>query len=82
MVIEIPDGKHAGYLQEVVIEMESKTLIVSDKVKYAGPETVIYEHDKVYNVCSYNKKLDMYGVESELNEVYLLSGDVLQKVEY
>ena len=61
--------------------MGSKKLKVGDKVKYTGPETVAYEHDKVYRVCSYNEKLDLYGVESELDEIYLLSGDILQKEE-
>ncbi|MBQ1521685.1 MAG: hypothetical protein IIZ74_02885 [Erysipelotrichaceae bacterium] len=61
--------------------MGSKKLKVGDKVKYTSPETVGNEHDKVYRVCSYNEKLDLYGIESELDEVYLLSGDVLQKIE-
>lgn len=61
--------------------MENKALKVGDKVKYTGPETVAYEYDKVYIVRSYDEKLDLYGVESELDEVYLLSGDVLQKIE-
>ena len=72
MVTEIPDGKHAGHLQEVIVEAESKKLKVGDKVKYTSPETVGNEHDKVYRVCSYNEKLDLYG-KSEMEEVYLLS---------
>ncbi len=61
--------------------MENKALKVGDKVKYTGPETVAYEYDKVYNVCSYNEKLNLYGVESEMEEVYLLSESVLEKVK-
>ena len=81
MVTEIPDGKHAGHLQEIIVEVESKKLKVGDRVKYIGSETIAYENDKEYKIRSYNKKLDLYGVESELDEAYLLSESVLQKVE-
>ena len=47
-------------------------------VRYVGPDLVTYKKGKTYTVLGYNKKFDMYGVMSELDEVYLLSGDVLK----
>ncbi len=55
-------------------------LKVGDKVKYIGPDIVAYDKDVIYTIASYDKDLNLYGVESELDEVYLLSETVLKKV--
>lgn len=52
-----------------------------DKVKYVGPDLVAYEKGKLYEVVGYNKKFDMYGVMSELDEAYMLPDDVLEEVK-
>lgn len=55
-------------------------LKVGDKVKYIGPDIVAYDKDTIYSIVSYDKELNLYGVESELDEVYLLSETVLEKI--
>ena len=46
-------------------------------VWYTGPDLVAYETGKTYTVLGYNKKLDMYGILSYLDdEVFMLPEDV------
>ncbi len=48
-------------------------------VWYTGPDLVAYETGKTYTVLGYNKKLDMYGILSYLDdEVFMLPEDVLK----
>jgi len=51
------------------------------KVKYIGPDMVAYENGKIYTVESYDEKLDMYEIMSELDETYFLPKDVLEEVK-
>ena len=48
-------------------------------VWYIGPDLVTYELGKTYTVLGYNKKLDMYGIMSDLDdEIYMLPEEVLK----
>ena len=48
-------------------------------VRYIGPDLVTYELGKTYTILGYNKKFDMYGVMSDLDdEIYMLPEEVLK----
>ena len=48
-------------------------------VWYIGPDLVTYELGKTYTVLGYNKKLDMYGIMSDLDdEIYMLPEEVFK----
>ena len=48
-------------------------------VWYIGPDLVTYELGKTYTVLGYNKKLDTYGIMSDLDdEIYMLPEEVLK----
>lgn len=61
--------------------MKKGSLKVGDRVRYVGSEVVAYDYDKVYTICSYDDELELYAVESELEETYLLGESVLEKVK-
>ena len=48
-------------------------------VWYIGPDLVTYKKEKTYTVLGYNKKFDMYGVMSDLDdEIYMLPEEALK----
>ena len=48
-------------------------------VWYIGTDLVTYKLGKTYTILGYNKKIDMYGVMSDLDdEIYMLPEEVLK----
>lgn len=51
-----------------------------DKVKYIGETNGAYTKGEIYKVYGYDKELNAYGVMSDLDEIYCVAEEYLEKV--